>query len=212
MIFLHYATSHPLYTYAFFSPRSKRVLYRQDAIFLVTTFPMRTARLNSGFPADGESLVAFRSPLASAVAHHDDLSFQKWQVGDDLPAYEDHVTGVSLGDDPNFIREESPDFPLDWPRRYPHHPSFGPPSTVPVPVPNSFPPTSGVSPAIPGPPSDFPVSVVPNGASPPFNVVAGNVDGPGDAVDTAEMGDFSVDTLTPDGATSPPPPTQSRIG
>jgi hypothetical protein len=33
MIFVHYATSHPLYTYAFISPRSKRVIYRQDAIF-----------------------------------------------------------------------------------------------------------------------------------------------------------------------------------
>ncbi len=57
LIFLHYATSHPLYTYAFFSPRSKRVLYRQDAIFLVTTFPMRSARAASGLPPDGEPLI-----------------------------------------------------------------------------------------------------------------------------------------------------------
>jgi hypothetical protein len=38
MIFIHYADEHPLFTYAFFSPRTKRVLYRQDAIFLPTLF------------------------------------------------------------------------------------------------------------------------------------------------------------------------------
>ncbi len=35
MIFIHYATSHPTYTYSFYSPRTKKVLFRQDAIFLV---------------------------------------------------------------------------------------------------------------------------------------------------------------------------------
>jgi hypothetical protein len=44
MIFLHYADEHPMFTYAFFSPRTKRVLYRQDAIFLPAVFPMRSAR------------------------------------------------------------------------------------------------------------------------------------------------------------------------
>jgi hypothetical protein len=44
LVFLHYATCHPIYTYAFYSPRTKRVLYRQDCIFLVNTFPMRMAR------------------------------------------------------------------------------------------------------------------------------------------------------------------------
>jgi hypothetical protein len=32
MIFIHYANQHPLYTYAVYSPRTKRVLYRQDCI------------------------------------------------------------------------------------------------------------------------------------------------------------------------------------
>ena len=32
MVFIHYADEHPLYTYAFYSPRTKRVLYRQDCI------------------------------------------------------------------------------------------------------------------------------------------------------------------------------------
>jgi hypothetical protein len=137
LIFLHYATSHPLYTYAFVSPRSKRVLYRQDAIFLVTTFPMRSARANSGLPTDGEPLVAVRSPLA--LDSQDDSTFQQWKAGDALPDFDDHVTGESMVDDPNFACADTPDVPPDWPRRYPYHPSFGSPSTVPVPVPTLFP-------------------------------------------------------------------------
>ena len=32
VIFVHYAQDHPLYTYAFFSPRTKRILFRQDGL------------------------------------------------------------------------------------------------------------------------------------------------------------------------------------
>ncbi len=59
MIFVHYADDHPLFIYAFFSPRTKRVLYRQDAIFLTTLFPMRAAREASGLNAAGDKLVTF---------------------------------------------------------------------------------------------------------------------------------------------------------
>jgi hypothetical protein len=38
MIFAHYATQHPLYTYAVYSPRTKKILYRQDCIFLTNYF------------------------------------------------------------------------------------------------------------------------------------------------------------------------------
>jgi hypothetical protein len=48
MIFIHYANQHPLYTYAVYSPRTKRVLYRQDCMFLTNLFPMRTARAKEG--------------------------------------------------------------------------------------------------------------------------------------------------------------------
>ncbi len=85
LIFIHYATTHPLYTYAFFSPRSKRVIYRQDSITLATTFSVRTARVNAGLPEPGEPLIAFRSPLASALGSHEELSFNDWQTDDDLP-------------------------------------------------------------------------------------------------------------------------------
>ncbi len=139
LIFIHYATSHPLYTYAFYSPRSKRVLYRQDAIFLINTFPMRHARANSGLPVDGETLTAFRSPLSSAPDLCHELFFQDWKVGDPLPAYEDHATGIPLHDALHPPRLETPDVPPDWPRRYPNHPAFGPCSTVSVPVPPLFP-------------------------------------------------------------------------
>jgi hypothetical protein len=124
--FIHYTTSHPLYTYAFYSPRSKRVLYRQDAIFLVDTFPMRHARASIGLPRDGETLTAFRSPLASALDPNHDLSFREWKTGDSLPAFDDHATGIALHDDLHASRTDTPDFPLDWPRRFPHHPAFGP--------------------------------------------------------------------------------------
>jgi hypothetical protein len=62
MIFIHYALDHPLYTYAFFSPRTKRVVFRQDVIFLPSTFPMREARTRVGMIPDGEILTAYRSP------------------------------------------------------------------------------------------------------------------------------------------------------
>jgi hypothetical protein len=112
LIFVHYAISHPLYT------------------------------INSGLPVDGEALTAFRSPLSSAPDSCDDLSFQDWKVGDRLPAYEDHTTGIPLHDALHPPRLETPDFPPDWPRRYPNHPAFGPRSTVPVPVPPLFPPAT----------------------------------------------------------------------
>jgi hypothetical protein len=57
-----------------------------------------------------------------------------------LPDYVDQATGVPLADDPNFSHRDTPGLPSDWLRRCPHHPSFGPPSTVSVPVPPRFPP------------------------------------------------------------------------
>jgi hypothetical protein len=92
MVFVHYAVSHPLYTYAFSSPRTKRILYRQDAIFLITHFPMRMARLASGLDSNGEAFAPFRSPLGTS-GDNDDLSLQHWASGDPLPDYDNHVSG-----------------------------------------------------------------------------------------------------------------------
>jgi hypothetical protein len=33
LLFMHYADQHPLFTYAFYSPKTKRLVYRQDCIF-----------------------------------------------------------------------------------------------------------------------------------------------------------------------------------
>jgi hypothetical protein len=138
LIFIHYATSHPLFTYAFYSPRTKKVLYRQDAIFLVTLFPMRGARTASTLPADGDALVPLRSPLG-LFDDHDEFSFGCWAYGDALPDYADHVSGFSLDEPPDMTRTPSSDPPADWPHRYPQHEAFGPRSTVAVPLPPPYP-------------------------------------------------------------------------
>jgi hypothetical protein len=61
LIFIHYAMLHTLYTYALYSPRTKKVLFRQDVIFLTNVFPMREARAKSGLEPDGASLIVYRS-------------------------------------------------------------------------------------------------------------------------------------------------------
>ncbi len=62
MIFIHYATQHPLYTYAVYSPQTKRVLFRQDCIFLTNLFPMRTARTKNGLGIEEDVIIPYRSP------------------------------------------------------------------------------------------------------------------------------------------------------
>jgi hypothetical protein len=135
MIFLHYADEHPMFTYAFFSPRTKRVLYRQDAIFLPTLFPMRVARQASGLAVEGEALVTFRSPATLRDGSDPELSFGTWAESDLLPDYEDDVTGFSLGSPPGPLVHQPQEIP-ELPVHVPDHPSF-PPSAVEVPIPAS---------------------------------------------------------------------------
>ncbi len=158
LVFLHYATDHSTYTYAFYSPRTRRVLYRQDCIFLVTTFPMRKAREAAGSSPDGDAFVPVRSPLGSMDDFDNDLSFHGWANGDPLPPHEDHVYGYPLVDPPTLPRAVASETPASWPRRFPYHVAFGPPSTVPVPVPPLFSPQSfPVAPALPiALPADLP--------------------------------------------------------
>jgi hypothetical protein len=96
MIFVHYGDDHPLFTYAFFSPRTKRVLYRQDCIFLPTVFPMRQARTASGMSPDGEILVGFRCPTSLREGCLSELSFGDWMETDGLPEHDDDVLGFNL--------------------------------------------------------------------------------------------------------------------
>ena len=130
MIFIHYAVNHPLYTYAVYSPRTKRVLYRQDCIFLTNVFPMRTARSRSGIGIEGDSIVPYRAPLSIRENEKASLSFADWNVDQPLPDYQDHITGQDLSasqqDSVGTVNQISHYV-------YPSHPSFGPPSTVKVP-------------------------------------------------------------------------------
>jgi hypothetical protein len=82
MIFVHYSEDHPLFTYAVYSPRTKRVLHRQDVIFLTSVFTMRSARVESGLGPAGETLTLFRSPPSMLEQCPEDLSFEDWGVHD----------------------------------------------------------------------------------------------------------------------------------
>ena len=109
MIFIHYALDHPLYTYAFYSPRTKRVILRQDCIFLPSTFPMREARTRVGLIPDGDILVTYRS--RTGREENIETSFGKWKEEDPLPTYQDHITGFSMASPPDVALQSSPERP-----------------------------------------------------------------------------------------------------
>jgi hypothetical protein len=134
MIFVHYADDHPLYTYAVYSPLTRKVLMRQDCIFLPTLFPMRAARASAGLDPEGEPLVPFRSPERIRAGEDPDLSFQGWTDQDPLPEYEDHVLGPSLRrpKDCEVTEAENQRVSLEIPSYHPSHPSFGGTSGVAV--------------------------------------------------------------------------------
>jgi hypothetical protein len=138
MIFLHYADDHPLFTYAFYSPKTKRIVHRQDVIFLTSVFPMRSARVASGLSGDGAALVTYRSPLSMRGDVPDELSFHDWSSMDPLPEYSDDVSDFELLPPAPLSADEV--FPtagtLDpvFPVQFPDHASFGAASVVPVPV------------------------------------------------------------------------------
>jgi hypothetical protein len=129
MVFIHYALDHPLYTYAFFSPRTKKVVFRQDVIFLPATFPMREARTRVGMIPDGEILTAYR-PRSVFEEENVDVSFGEWKDQDPLPSYQDHITGFNSVSPPDDTSASTPEKPDTWPRHYPSNPAFGPPSVV----------------------------------------------------------------------------------
>ncbi len=135
MIFVHYADDHPLYTYAVYSPLTKKVLMRQDCIFLTQLFPMRLTRSAFGMSPDGEPLVPMRSPLRIREGADPELSFEGWTSDDPLPEYEDHVKGSRLTRPLNcevFKAEEEIPITEELFSHYPSHPSFGEPSVVAV--------------------------------------------------------------------------------
>jgi hypothetical protein len=137
MVFVHYADDHPLYTYAVYSPLTKRVLMRQDCIFLPTLFPMRAARSAAGMTPDGEPLLSFRSPPGIREGSDPDYSFDGWSESDPLPEYEDQAHGYRLTrplDSELIGGEENLRSPDTF--HYPSHPSFGNASVVAVRAPS----------------------------------------------------------------------------
>jgi hypothetical protein len=133
MIFVHYAVNHLLYTYAVYSPRTKRIVYRQDCIFLTNVFPMRTARSRNGLGSDGDGIIPYRAPLSIRKGEEASLSFEGWNVDQPLPDYQDHVTGHNLCAPPVSQQESSGTSNRISHYVFPDNPSFGPPSTVKVP-------------------------------------------------------------------------------
>jgi hypothetical protein len=132
MIFAHYTNQHPLYTYAVYSPKSKRILFRQDCIFLTNLFPMRTVRSREGLHVDGDVIIPYRSPLSVRNGGDEDLSFKEWSEREPLPLYQDHVTGYNLTR-PGGLRPRCDPKPDESQYVHPNHPSFGPQSMVKVP-------------------------------------------------------------------------------
>ncbi len=137
MVFINYADDHPLYTNAVYSPRTRRVLMRQDCIFLTKLFPMRIARVNAGTAPDGEELKPIWSPVGCQCADPE-LSFADWTSGDPLPTYEDHVKGWKLTrpkDTELFtgsrgLHESTDGSATRSEPHFPSHPTFGSPSVV----------------------------------------------------------------------------------
>jgi hypothetical protein len=151
MIFMHYADRHPLFTYAFYSPKTKRVVFRQDCIFLPTIFPMRNARSQAGQHPDGEELVTYRSPGIMRNGPST-VSFMDWLEADPLPAFDDDVSGFELYSPGCFQERVDVQRPDDHPHHCPDRLEFEP-SFVSVPAPTA--PTgtgdSSVSVSQPGP-------------------------------------------------------------
>ncbi len=135
MIFVHYALDHPLYTYALYSPMTKKIIFRQDVIFLPYVFPMREARIRGGLVPDGDVVVAYRSPVREGGVRDKDTSFEDWKESDSIPPYQDHVTDYSMTSPSDETASSSEEMPPEWPRQQPFHPLFGPRSAVKVPVP-----------------------------------------------------------------------------
>jgi hypothetical protein len=133
MLFMHYADRHSLFTYAFYSPKTKRIVFRQDCIFLTTVFPMRHARVQAGLLPDGEPLVVYRSPGIMRDGPPA-VSFQDWTEADPLPSFDD-VSGFELFSPGCFLEKTSePRSSAGQPGNCPDHPGFAP-SFVHVPAP-----------------------------------------------------------------------------
>ncbi len=83
---------------------------------------------------EGAKLVTYRSRQGRVAANMEEadpeVSFDGWTDQDDLPLYEDHVTGFQLGRPKNDAPKDTVPRGEDWPHYSPDAPSFGPKSCV----------------------------------------------------------------------------------
>jgi hypothetical protein len=97
---------------------------------------MRNARAQSGFPLNGDSIIAYRSPTIMREGEKEEFSFCGWTVDDPLPEFQDHVSGHKLTHpaiEKTMTRNQE-----DLPFSYPNNPVFGPSSVVKVHKPPKF--------------------------------------------------------------------------
>lgn len=133
VVFAHYATQHPTFTYAFWSPRTGRILYRRDAIFLVDVFPLRWGH-NAGCK-DGSMIVPYaceRAPLSMRGPVKD---FEDW-AAPTLPSFADLISTERSCDVATDLSLPSPRTSVSSAGRHPAHTAFGSPSAVCVPAPS----------------------------------------------------------------------------
>lgn len=129
VIFAHYATQHPTFTYAFWSPRTGRILYRRDAIFLVDVFPMRWGR-NVGC-LDGDMTIPYACERSPITMRGKDNDFKDWNAPT-LPSFADLVSPTATT---SFDTTTDLSLPLQRKSvaksgRHPAHTAFGCPSAV----------------------------------------------------------------------------------
>ncbi len=99
---------------------------------------MREARTKSGLEPGGEGLLVYRSKKGEQDGVEEDLSFDDWKDSDELPLYEDHVSGFELECPLEQSDYDTPAKDPSWPAYQPDHPSFGTPSCVKIPVPGEI--------------------------------------------------------------------------
>jgi hypothetical protein len=146
VVFAHYATQHPTYCYAFWNPRTGRIVYRRDAIFLVDVFPMRWGQKPGC--KDGAMVTPYKCERAPSSMRGEEDDFPDW-AGPTLPMFTDCVTTSATSSvkdkDRKAIFPDARTVSKD-PGRHPAHEAFGSSSTVCVPPPTTLSRAIGESP------------------------------------------------------------------
>ena len=134
VVFTHYATQHPTYTYGFWSPRTGREIFRRDAIFLVDVFPLRWG--NEPGCKDGAMVTPCACERAAGSIRGTDDDFPEW-AGPTLPSFVNLTIGKGSEDSAETPADFPPSRHISGDSALPAHASFGV-SAVQVPLPNQL--------------------------------------------------------------------------